>query len=296
MSGGDYGDTYLFDTNDVVSGESIFEASNGSGVDTVSVVSTTNFTTITSASFDEIEALTFASGTSGTFTGAQLTGETIVLTGAGGTETLTVNVGFGETFISGLTTGTTFETISYNGTTGDEVITGGALGETITGGTGSDLLTGGAGTDTYVFPTASGGANGIDSIVFSVVSGSAVADIMNFTANDVFIGTETESALVISSVVTTTTSGATGKNILFLTGSYFASATTLADALTLFTNCDTGNVLIVYAESATANSRIAFCSLNADGDVTSAVDVAILVGLNIVNASTGLSASNFILD
>ena len=37
---------------------------------------------MTAASFDEIEALTVASGQSGTFTGAQLTGETIVLTGA----------------------------------------------------------------------------------------------------------------------------------------------------------------------------------------------------------------------
>ena len=297
MSGGDYGDTYLFDTNDVVSGESIFEASNGSGVDTVSVVTTTVFTTMTSASFDEIEALTFASGTSGTFTGAQLTGETIVLTGAGGTETLTVNVGLGETFISGLTTGTNFETISYTGTTGDEVITGGALAETITGGTGSDLLTGGGGIDTYVFPTASGGASGIDSIVFAEVNGSTVTDIMNFTANDAFIGTSTVSTLVISSVVTTTVSGATGKNVLFLTGSYFASASALAAAATLFTNCDTGNVLIVYAESATANSRIAVCALDAGGDVTSATDVAILVGLNIGNASTGLVAgTQFILD
>jgi Ca2+-binding RTX toxin-like protein len=94
MSGGDFADTYIFNTDNVESGESIFEASNGLGIDTVSVVTTTVFTTMTSASFDEIEALTFASGASGTFTGAQLTGEAITLTGDSvGTETLTVNVG-----------------------------------------------------------------------------------------------------------------------------------------------------------------------------------------------------------
>jgi hypothetical protein len=298
MSGGDYGDTYLFNTSDVVSGESIFEASTGSGTDTVSVVTTTVFTTITSASFDEIEALTFASGTTGTFTGAQLTGETIVLTGAGGTETLTVNVGLGETFVSGLTTGTNFETISYTGTTGDEVITGSALVETITGGTGSDLLTGLGGADTYVFPTASGGANGIDSIVFGVVDGNTVYDILNFTANDAFIGTTTESKIVFSStdVTSSVTGAATGQNILFLTGSYFASAATLAAATTVFTACDTGNVLIIYAASATDNARIAVCALNDAGDVTSATDVAILIGVTALEASTGLLVGNFILD
>jgi hypothetical protein len=297
MSGGDFADTYIFNTDNVESGESIFEASNGLGIDTVSVVTTTVFTTMTSASFDEIEALTFASGASGTFTGAQLTGEAITLTGDSvGTETLTVNVGLGETFVSGLTSGTNFNTVYYTGTTGDEVITGSALAETITGGTGSDLLTGGDGIDTYVFPTASGGTNGIDSIVFSNVSGSAVADIMDFTANDPFIGTVTVSSLVISSVVTTNVSGAAGKNILFLTGSYFASASALAAVTTLFTNCDTGNVLIVYAENATANSRIAFCALNDAGNVTAATDVAILVGLTIDKASTGLGDGNFILN
>ena len=298
LRGGNFGDTYIFNTNDVVSGESIFEASNGLGTDTVSVVTTTDFSTMTAASFDEIEALTFASGQSGTFTGAQLTGETIVLTGAGGTETLTVNVGLGETFVSGLTTGTNFETISYTGTTGDEVITGGALAEKITGGAGNDLLTGGGGQDTYVFSTASAGANGIDSIVFGVVDGNTVDDILDFTANDAFIGTTTESKIVFAdtNVTVAVTGAAAGQNILFLTGSYFASAAALAAATTVFTACDTGNVLIIYAASATDNARIAVCALNDAGDVTSATDVAILIGVTALEASTGLLVGNFILD
>jgi hypothetical protein len=36
--------------------------------------------------------------------------------------------------------------------------------------------------------------------------------------------------------------------------------------------------------------------LDAGGDVTSAVDVAILVGVTVVEASTGLASTNFILD
>ena len=299
MSGGNFGDTYIFNTSDVVSGESIFEASTGTGTDTVSVVTTTDFSTITAASFDEIEAITLTAGQTATFTGAQLTGEAIVLTGAAGnTETLIVNVGSGETFVSGLTTGTNFDSIQYNGTAGAEVITGGALVETITGGTGNDLLTGGGGADTYVFSTATASANGIDSLVFGVVDGNTVDDILNFTACDAFIGTTTESRQIFAdaNVQVAVTGAAAGQNILILTNSYFASAAALAAATTVFAACDTGNVLIIYASSATENARIAFCALSADGDVTSATDMAVLMGVTVVEASTGLLNTNFILD
>lgn len=296
MSGGNYGDTYLFNTNDVVSGESIFEASTGTGTDTVSVVTTTDFTAMTAASFDEIEAITVAAGITATFTGLQLTGEAITLTGQSGTtETLIVNVGSGETFVSGLVTGTDFDAIQYNGTTGAETITGGALAETITGGTGNDLLTGGGGTDTYVFSSAD--TNGIDSLVFGVVNGNTVDDILNFTACDAFIGTTTENRQVFTdaNVQVAVTGAVSGQNILILTNSYFASATALASATTLFTACGTGNVLIIYASSATENARIAFCSLVA-GDVATATDMAVLIGVTVLEASTGLLNTNFILD
>ena len=298
MSGGNFADTYYFNTSDVETGESIFEASTGAGTDLVSVVTSTDFTTITAASFDEIEALTLASGQTATFTGAQLTGETITLTGAGGTEALTVNVGLGETFVSGLITGTNFETLSYVGTTGAETITGGALAEKITGNAGNDLLTGGGGADTFVFSTAAASANGIDSLVFGVVDGNTVDDILDFTANDAFIGTTTENRKVFADadVTVAVTGAATGQNILILTGSYFASATALAAATTVFTACDTGNVLIIYAGSATDNARIAVCALNDAGDVTSATDVAVLIGVTALEASTGLLNTNFILD
>jgi hypothetical protein len=83
---------------------------------------------------------------------------------------------------------------------------------------------------------------------------------------------------------------------LILTADYFDDALALSTASTLFTDCDTGDLLIIYAASSTGNARIAVATLNAGGDVTAATDVAILVGLTITEASTGFSASNFVLD
>lgn len=304
MSGGNYDDTYIFNTGDVATGESIFEASTGLGVDTVSVVTSTDFTTMTAASFDEIEAITIAGGKTATFTGAQLTGEAITLTGQSGTsETVIVNVSLGATFVSGLTTGTGIDSIQYVGDIGAETITGGALAETITGGRGNDLLTGGGGIDTYVFSDATGTGNGIDSIVLSSVTGNAAEDIFNFSAYT-FVGTTSSSNRVESKqifgagnsdVTAAVTGDATGQNILFLTADYFASSTELANALTLFANIDVGNVLIVYAGSSTDNARIALCEINQAGDVVTATDMAVLIGLTIGNAATALSESNFIL-
>ena len=228
------------------------------------------------------------------------------LTGSGSTETLTVNMGVGETFVSGLATGTNFETITYNGSTGDEYITGSGLAETIVGGAGNDVIggkeyTSGVSNDTVVdtimFSTAA--SNGIDSIYLGVKDGTAIDDVLNFTANGSFIGTTSESLVLVTDTDVTSavaTSLNTSRNILILTADYFDDALALSTASTLFADCDTGDLLIIYAASSTGNARIAVATLNAGGDVTSATDVAILVGLTITEASTGFSASNFVLD
>jgi Ca2+-binding RTX toxin-like protein len=301
MSGGNYDDTYIFNTGDVDVGESIFEASTGSGTDTVSVVTTTVFTDISAASFDEIEAITIAASQTATFTGAQLTGEAMTLTGQTITvESVIVNVSQGATFVSGLTSRTEIDSLSYVGNIGAETITGSALAETITGGQGNDLLTGGAGIDTYVFSDTTGTGNGIDSIVLSSLTANAAEDIFNFSAYT-FVGTTSGSKVELkkifadADVTQAVTDDATGQNILFLTGDYFASSTELASAVTLFADIDVGNVLILYAGSSTDSTRIALCSINEAGDVVTATDMAVLVGLTISNASSALSANNFIL-
>jgi hypothetical protein len=128
-----------------------------------------------------------------------------------------------------------------------------------------------------------------------------VDDILDFTANDAFLGTTTESRGVfaesdVTNAVTGIANDAANQNILFLTGDYFADAATLAAATTVFAAVGAGKVLVVYAGSSTDHARIAVCSLDAAGDVTSATDVAILVGVTALEASTGLASTNFILD
>jgi hypothetical protein len=88
----------------------------------------------------------------------------------------------------------------------------------------------------------------------------------------------------------------TSSNVLILTADYFDNALALSTATTLFADCDTGDLLIIYAASASGNARVAVATLNVGGDVTAATDVAILVGLTITEASTGFTTTNFILD
>lgn len=289
LTGGGGGDTYIYDSNDVSDREQIVEVKSDPGIDTVLILNNLDLSPMIASSFDEIEAITLSRNVSATFTGLQLTGEVIALTGGSGTESLIVNLGAGETFVSGLTAGTSVERIYYNGASGDEVITGSALDEIITGGPGNDVLTGNEGADRYVFSVAA--SNGTDLITFGT------GDVLDFSGAAAFIGGHVVDKAIYSdaSVTTTVASAATGDNILFLTGCYFADALAIKNAATLFTGCDTGNVLIVYAASASANTHIAVATLNDVGNVTAATDLAILVGMPIGTAATALFASSFVL-
>jgi Domain of unknown function (DUF4214)/RTX calcium-binding nonapeptide repeat (4 copies) len=165
---------------------------------------------------------------------------------------------------------------------------------TIRGSSGADAITCSSGGDTIMFATAA--SNGIDAITFSVTDGGAISDILDLTANSAFIGTTTSSVVVVPDD-TSATVAASGDNILILTGNYFSSTTTLsAIPAALFTNCNNGNVVIVYSSNATADARMAVATIDAAGAITSVTDIATLVGLNITEASTGFSNSNFILD
>lgn len=290
LSGGSGSDTYIYDSNDVSSNEQIVEVSGAAGTDTVSILSNLDLTPMLASSFDEIEVMTLATNVSASFTGLQLTGEAIAVSGnAGGTETVIVTLGSGETFVSGLTGGTSLDRIYYTGVSGDEVITGGALDEIITGGAGNDSLTGNGGVDKYVFSTVA--TNGIDMITFGT------GDVLDFSGAASFIGGSVVDKAVYSaaSVTTTVAAAASGDNVLFLTGVYFPDALAIKNAATLFTGCDTGNVLIVYGATSTSNARIAYATLNDVGNVTAATDLAILVGMPIGTAATTLGAGNFIV-
>lgn len=298
LSGGSGGDTYIYNSGDVDGGEFINESSFGTGVDTVYVLTSTDFRPMTAASFDEIEAITLAAGQTAKFTDDQINGDSIVLTGTlDGVETVEVYVDAGKQFNSMLTDATgNINSIYYYGTTGAESISGGAMSETIKGGAGSDLLSGGGGTDTYVFELAAN--NGADRLTFGVVNGLAVDDILDFSVN-VFLGDGAPNIGLITelSSATVLTSAQANNNILVLQNARFADAAALNLSTMLFAdifNAD-GKVLFIYAGTDTTNARIAIATVSDAGSISGAVDVAILVGVTIGEAITGLAAGNFIL-
>jgi hypothetical protein len=189
------------------------------------------------------------------------------------------------------------------GTGAVNTITGGALADTITGGAGADILSGGAGDDA-IDVTAAGD---IDTVVFSVgaattltavstangldtITGYAVADdLLNFAAiADVTKGTTADIGLNITA--TNAALAAADNVLIFNDGTaalMFANAAALGAATTAFTNITDGNVLIVYAAADDGVARVALATI-ATGDITAAVDIAILVGIDVDNVVVGM--------
>jgi Ca2+-binding RTX toxin-like protein len=250
------------------------------------------------SSFDEIEAFTLASGQTAKFNDDQLTNEIIEVSGTpDGVETLEVYVAAGHQFNSGLSNAAAnMNYVYYYGTTGAESIAGGAMNETIKGGAGNDLLSGGGGTDTYVFELA--GENGIDRLSFGVVNGQAVDDKLDLSIN-LFLGDGTPDIGVITETNTDTllTSNQANDNILILKNATYADAEALNLSNMQFAASfnEAGKVVFVYASSSITDARVAVATISNDGYISGAIDVAVLVGVTISEAATGLSASNFIL-
>ena len=297
LTGGSGGDTYIFNTGDVDAGETIVESDTGSGTDTVYVQTTTDFTNMAASSFDNIEAITFAASQSATFVGAQLTGEVIALTGTASEEIVTVNVEAGSTFASYLTNAAAnINKISYlaptTGTT-QESITGGAMNEVIRGYLGDDFLAGGGGTDTYIFEATN---NGLDRITFGVVDGSTVDDKLDFT-NCSITGAANMGYITEDKTATTLTSNAIGDNIMILQAAYYADAAALNLSTMLFAASYSGiaKVLFLYSSSDSTDVRVATATISDAGNVSGAVDVAVLVGLTLSEAVSGLGTGNFVL-
>ena len=188
LTGGAGNDEYVFNTNDVGAGESIIEASSG-GTDTVSLITTTDFTNMSTTSFDEIEIIKFSgSNIDATFTSGQLHGETIDLaevntgtsdviinsntagetisftnlsasTFTSGTDTLTINGLYGAENI----TAPANIAVTLNGLQGNDILVGGAGADTFVGGIGADTLTGNNGADTFKWITSGGYESGLTS-------------------------------------------------------------------------------------------------------------------------------------
>jgi len=295
FAGGTGNDTYVFDgTAQVASGESITEAASA-GTDRVKITDTTNFANMTAASFDEIDEVEIVGAKTATFTGAQLTGETMSLIGGTGIQAIVVGAtGGGATDLSGLSAGTGWtagtDTITIGGADATaEVIVGTATNDTIdaadgndtvTGGGGADAISVGAGNDTVIIKSVVGtssdsvtvagsGANddtGADTVSeFTFGSGTDVIKIVATNVDGFAHGTDTD----IGAGTGTDTAG---------TNAAYTTSTGLID-LNQATNkyTDAGDIVVTFsvANGDTFNAtkfkaKLAY-DLTADADGTSGI-------------------------
>ena len=167
------------------------------------------------------------------------------------------------------------------------------MAEVIRGGPGDDFLTGGAGADTYIFEATN---NGLDRITFGVVDGTTVDDKLNF-ANCSITGSANMGRITEAKTATTLTSNAAGDNIMILEFAYYADAAALNLSTMLFAASYSGiaKVLFLYSSSSTTDVRVATATISDDGAVSGAEDVAVLVGVTLAEAISGLGTANFVL-
>lgn len=219
LVGGTGDDTYVYDgTSEVDAAETI---TDGAGTaDKVKVTEDTDFSVMAAANFNDIELIEVVGAKSATFTGAQLTGETIGLIGDGSVNVLvvTATVG-GTTDLSGIsnssnwTSGT--DTVTINAGAGAETITGTQLNDTI-------ALTTDDAVDTVVFLAANNGKDtitGFDAAAEDILdlsaivtggvynTGTAVAD--GSTGNVALAGLDNKLVFVSTADVTGTFTEAT---------------------------------------------------------------------------------------
>jgi Ca2+-binding RTX toxin-like protein len=204
LSGGAGNDTYIFNTGDVVSGETLVDKSDNtsSGNDTIKVVTSTDFTGLATATIltaGKVEQIMITSGQTATFNASQLTGQGININAtAAGAATLEIKIPGNSQTVDFSTTALTFTaqtaptagnafdtgvdiiTITAAGTS--DTITGTSIADSITtgGGTntvdgkgGNDTITGGAGSDTIT------GGTGKD-----VLTGGSSNDTFKFVTGD----------------------------------------------------------------------------------------------------------------
>ncbi len=190
LTGGAGNDVYVYaGTADVDANETITEAGGG-GTDRIRVTTgNTDFSAMAAANFDEIEELQITGAFTATFTGAQLTGETVslignaasvqavVITATANAVTDLSNVSAGADWTAGT------DTVTINGADGSsEAIIGTATADTISGGTGVDQINGGAGDDRILADDDDNlvdGAGGNDTMVLAADATFGALDLLN---------------------------------------------------------------------------------------------------------------------
>ncbi|WP_310610294.1 hypothetical protein [Limnohabitans sp.] len=292
----------------------------GDGTDSITVKTgvTSNFSA-TGVTISSIEKLAYdvAGGTTGaTFSGSQLNNSTIEVTGAGGTDTLTVALVAGGsvdlsklTFVS-WTAGT--DIIAINGSTSGETIKGSTANDTITAGAGIDSIDLSAGgNDTVVFGAGAAAIAANRDVITGFTSGTTAAtkDTLTFTATDTTMTTAAGGTIAIQAVTTaptgTVTFDVTANDLLALnfeaatgTGKVLADSadgTALLASLgqTVAVSATTNKGLIVAYQGGNAYVYQAVEGADVDANLAAA-DIALVGVLNGVAVGT-LVSGNFVL-
>jgi Ca2+-binding RTX toxin-like protein len=169
LAGGTGNDTYKYaSSEEAAAGENIVEATGGGSADTIRTTATADLSALTvngsadlegAGSDQGIEQILIQAGSTATFIGGQLTGNSIIINeSADGTTHLDINVASGATNSFANLTFSTFsggnkfenggDTVTIDGDAGQENITGTDIADTINGGDNNDTLAGGDGDDT----------------------------------------------------------------------------------------------------------------------------------------------------
>jgi len=174
LSGGNGDDLFVYaNAVDAAAGETV---DGGGGTNTVQFTASVNVSAVT---FSSLNAIVINDGLTATFTGSQITGKAWSVTGVagGGTETLVVNAGSGETITLASLASVTNAVIALNGAGGAEILTGSSGNDSLTGGAGADVLAGGNGNDTFIY------ANAADAAAGETVNGDGGTNTVQFSAS-----------------------------------------------------------------------------------------------------------------
>jgi len=323
LTGGAGDDTYVYRQDaDLAVGESITEGLGG-GTDTIRTYGSVSFALLSSTSLDNVEQVLLQSGSTATFTGAHLTGKSIVVNETSeGATSLAVSVAAGSTVnlsqlqftaFGGNTAFGTSDSVVITSAVGNtnESITGTSVADTINAGDGADTINGGAGndtlnlgadaaTDTVVFANTAAN-NGSDTI--SNFTSGAGGDVLNFSA---FItgGINTNDSVDADTYfeVGEDTSNVDIGGQLAVVGGTLTSldeaseiAALFAGGGSMFANTLTGNKAIVHAGSTGSGSSYIWYVNDTGADGVSAADIQLVATVQTGSGIMAYHASNYIV-
>ena len=155
LIGGAGSNTYIYNTGDAATGETITFNTAAGATETISVVTTTDLSAINGgALLTGLDAITLTAGKDATVLGSQITGLTIALNGAAGDDFTINGTTAAETIDLSKTTMRAGTDTIVDLKAGNDTFVGTTLIDTVTGGTGADTMTGGTGADIFVIAAA----------------------------------------------------------------------------------------------------------------------------------------------